>query len=672
MWQLKNNNIPSMKKLILLFSIILIHSLTFGQNTKRWSLLGKNGICWKVKDKTAHLDHIEMSGLRVSAIVHYGISGSGELELKRKVIYPMLRTIPNDTHASLIADFNDYKLLQIRANGTLIKEYPETFVLNGGVLTITSKTNSVLQAQRIIFPSTDKQALMEVIKLTNKGTTPYKINLSNNIPIINTDPAKGVDGQYIISADVQDTTSRDIAPGDTYSFGVAYAGRKPSDPVYTFSPAYELSKRNKFVDELLENLVLQTPNDTINRAFAFAKLRTTESIFDTRAGLMHGPGGGAYYAAIWANDQAEYANPFFPFLGNLNGNESALNSFRIFARYINPAFKPIPSSIVAEGSSVWNGAGDRGDMAMIAYGASRFTLALGDKDTAVELWPLITWCLEYMERQKTPDGVFKSDTDELEGRIAAGKVNLSTNSLTYGAYISAACLADELQLTTIAAAYRAKVAALRTAIEKYFGAEVQGFSTYRYYDQNTKLRSWICLPLVMGITERKDQTIKALFSPYLWTANGILSESGSKIFWDRSTLYAFRALFSNGATDSGMAYFDYYSSMRLLGEHVPYPVEAWPEGDQRHLAAESALYCRVITEGLFGINPTGFNKFTMAPWLPKGWNVMKLKNIKAFDRTFDIVVTRKGANEIIRVTTTEGKVIQKVWTGKSPIEFILK
>jgi len=32
---------------------------------------------------------------------------------------------------------------------------------------------------------------------------------------------------------------------------------------------------------------------------------------------MHGPGGGRYYAAIWANDQAEYANPFFPFLGNL-------------------------------------------------------------------------------------------------------------------------------------------------------------------------------------------------------------------------------------------------------------------------------------------------------------------------------------------------------------------
>jgi hypothetical protein len=48
--------------------------------------------------------------------------------------------------------------------------------------------------------------------------------------------------------------------------------------------------------------------------FAFAKIRGTESIYNTKAGLMHGPGGLRYYAAIWANDQAEYINPFFAFL----------------------------------------------------------------------------------------------------------------------------------------------------------------------------------------------------------------------------------------------------------------------------------------------------------------------------------------------------------------------
>jgi cellobiose phosphorylase len=75
-----------------------------------------------------------------------------------------------------------------------------------------------------------------------------------------------------------------------------------------------------------------------------------------------------------------------------------------------------------------------------------------------------------------------------------------------------------------------------------------------------------------------------------------------------------------------------------LGEHVPYAVEAYPEGNQRHLSAESALYCRIITEGLFGIKPTGLNSFVCVPRLPEGWDDMVLRSIKAFGREFDLVV----------------------------------
>ena len=126
---------------------------------------------------------------------------------------------------------------------------------------------------------------------------------------------------------------------------------------------------------------------------------------------MHGPGGESYYAAIWANDQAEYVNPFFPYLGYGVGNESALNSYMHFARFMNDGFKPIPSSIIAEGIDIWNGAGDRGDAAMIAHGASRYALARGDRSEAEELWPLITWCLEYCDRQISEEGVVRSDSD---------------------------------------------------------------------------------------------------------------------------------------------------------------------------------------------------------------------------------------------------------------------
>jgi len=120
-----------------------------------------------------------------------------------------------------------------------------------------------------------------------------------------------------------------------------------------------------------------------------------------------------------------------------------------------------------------------------------------------------------------------------------------------------------------------------------------------------------------------------------------------------------------------MPYFDYYSATRLLGEHVPYPVEAWPEGDQRHLAAESALYCRVLTEGIFGINPTGLNSFTITPWLPGGWNYMRLKKIKAFGHSFDIEVTRQGNGELIKITLQNGNVIVKKWDRKNAVSFTL-
>ncbi|MDE5634691.1 MAG: hypothetical protein K2I52_00110, partial [Muribaculaceae bacterium] len=65
-----------------------------------------------------------------------------------------------------------------------------------------------------------------------------------------------------------------------------------------------------------------------------------------------------------------------------------------------------------------------------------------------------------------------------------------------------------------------------------------------------------------------------------------------------------------------------------------------PEGEQRHLSAESGLYGRIITEGLFGIRPTGLRSFTLCPRLPQDWDHMSLKRIKAFGGDFDIHVER--------------------------------
>jgi len=653
---------------------LLISLLIYGiepvisQESMRWSMINDGSIKWEVKENDSHDDHVEMSGLYISAILHYGVE-NGILKQKIHLVFPMLRTIPNDTHASLSQTIENNQIAPLKINGNAIVEYPREFY-HKGKLAYRSETAEGLDIYHQLFPSTDQPIFLDRVKVVNTTSE----NLTIEIPKIEisyiTDKDKGVSGSYVIEVTSDNQGSYTLKANESKEYTIIYSGRSINSSEFYVSPDYELQKREDFVNNTFSDLVFESPNEVLNRAFSFAKLRAAESIFNTKGGLMHGPGGGRYYAAIWANDQAEYVNPFFPFLGNIEGNESAINSFRHFARYMNPEYKPIPSSIIAEGVSYWNGAGDRGDQAMIAYGASRFALAYGNPDVAKELWPLIAWCIEFLERKKTPEGLITSDSDELEGRFPAGNINLSTNVLAYGAYLSSANVANELGKSD-AILFNERAIELRTAIENYFGANVMGFNTYRYYDGNEILRSWICIPLTMGIFERKEETNKALLSKYLWTENGILTESGSETFWDRSTLYAFRGLFASGATDTTMKYLDYYSSKRLLGDHVPYPVEAWPEGNQRHLSAESGLYCRVIIEGLFGITPTGFNKFEFSPRLPTGWDTMILSNIKAFNRLFDIEVTRQGEKTRTIISMGGINISDNLLVGDESIEVVL-
>lgn len=179
------------------------------------------------------------------------------------------------------------------------------------------------------------------------------------------------------------------------------------------------------------------------------------------------------------------------------------------------------------------------------------------------------------------------------------------------------------------------------------------------------MRSWICIPLTVGIYDRKQATINALFSPRLWTKNGLLTQAGSETFWDRSTLYALRGVFACGETEKAIAYLKFYSNQRLLSEHVPYAIEAWPEGNQRHLSAESGLYCRIITEGMFGIRPTGLHAFDFTPRLPQEWDNMSLKNICAFGNKFDIKVKRvNGKLQVIIQVDGKNILNKKVKEGE--------
>ena len=645
-----------MKKVALFICFIIVCSVcSYAQ--QRWHLNQNGGITWQIKsgDK-AHSDHIEMSGLKVSTVVRYGVDDDGRFLLNRGMVWPMLRTIPNDTHASLMRKLGWNPLENVLINNTQIKEQVRQISLDGTmeVESDLPTRQGVIGLTRILFPSTTQPMFCEKYVLENKGNKAVTVEINQVKNVITTAAEKGVNGSYRIIQALNGATYTSLQPGQSVSFYAYSAGYKQGESEETPDIERELSKRQAFIQELWGKLVLNTPDPVINTMFAFAKIRGAESIYDTACGLLHGPGGESYYAAIWANDQAEYINPFFPFLGYDKGNQSALNAYLQFARFMNDAYEPLPSSIIAEGTDVWGGAGDRGDAAMIAYGALRYALERGSKEEAEQLWPLIEWCLEYCHRKVNADGVVASDSDELEGRFPAGDANLCTSSLYYDALNSAVYLGKELKKESkLLKRYASEAKSLRANIEKYFGAEVEGFQTYQYYKGNDVLRSWICIPLTVNIFDRKDETVRALFSPRLWTENGLLTQAGSETFWDRSTLYALRGVYACGETEKATEYLKFYSGQRLLGEHVPYAIEAWPEGNQRHLSAESGLYCRIITEGLFGIRPTGFKSFVLTPRLPAEWNQMSLNRVQAFGSVFDVEIKRTEKGLFVVVETDD-------------------
>lgn len=482
----------------------------------------------------------------------------------------------------------------------------------------------------------------------------------------------GKDGNYERHVYTDAPEKLVIQPHGSVSFAINFTARLNNEQANFNAQAAE-KQRDDFLQTIKNNFIVESEDPVLNTLFYFSKIRAAESIFDSKMGLVHSPGGGRYYTGTWANDQAEYSGPFFPYLGYATGVQAAMNTYRMFLKNIPPPGKKIWASFEMQGELPCCSK-DRGDAAMIAYGATHFVLATGNKRYADTLWPLIQWALDYSEQKKNAAGVIASDADELEGRFPSGKANLSTSSLHYGALVQAARLAKAMGKPY--RHYLKKSENLAAAIENYFGARMGNLKTYRYYEGNTTLRSWICLPLVMGLNNRKEGTLDALFSK-LWADNGVkIEESTTKrendVFWDRGTLYAFRGAFKAGAADRALEKLSVYSQTRLLGFHVPYAVEAWPEGSMAHLSAESALYARIFTEGILGLEPMGFSSFSIKPNLPTTWNSYKVKNVKAYGTTFDISVTRKDKGYNVQVMK-EGNIIQSqfLMDGKEMIVKLL-
>jgi len=515
---------------------------------------------------------------------------------------------------------------------------------------------------------------------TIKNTTDDTLHIKITEPH-STQSEYGYKGLYTYHTYITEGGEVSIPPGKVHSSGIYYAATITSsstdiqdESIDEYNWIDALLERNNFLYQMRKNLVLTTPDSVLNTLFYFSKIRATESIFESSMGLIHSPGGGNYYLGTWANDQVEYSGPFYPYLGYPNANDAAYNTYKKFLENI-PASGHIPYAFEVDGNFPMTHL-DRGDAAMIAYGTSQYILATGDQEIAEKLWPLIEWSIDYCHQMRNQEGAVQSQSDEMEGRISTGTANLSTSSLYYGGLRLSIPLARSLGKNELAEKYVIRKKAMKSTIENYFGANIEGLETYKYFKKNKYLRQWICLPLNMGIEERKEATLTALFDK-LWTDNGILVEykpesETQKIFWDRGTLYAFRGAMKAGAVDLGLERLVSYSRKRLLGDHVPYAVEAYPENNMKHLSAESALYARIFTEGMLGIEPISLSEIKIKPSLPKEWNEIELRAVHLMGKVSDFKVERQGDQLQITVTQNDQVISQQTIEKNGSMKIALK
>ncbi len=622
------------------------------EKTGKYYSLKKDGIVFSVDNGSLpHFNHIEMAGFETSSIISYKIDSDKKLKIYRFCVFPQIRVIPNETRGSLSYRFNGVDLV---FNSSLKTEKVEF----DGVLTFCQRADEI-EVKHTICPSFDKKALLEKIVLKNTSNKQQSFTLQNK------NPYKKISKLFLVEDKAQELFT-DVYLNDTYSdckSQIVFLEPFEEKIILVCNGAErlnakqieeQLNLRRQFISQIQNCMQIITPNSTINTMTEFCKIRASESIFNTKNGLMHAPGGGNYYAALWTNDQCEYANPLFAYLGYAPAKKQSINCYKLFSKFAK-ADKAIPTSIVACGDDIWNGAGDRGDSSMFLYGLCRYLLSTGDKKKATEFLPAIETAQKYVQSQITADGVVKSDSDELENRFKSGKANLSTACITYDAFVSLHYLYSELGYDEKSENVLKNAQMIKEGIENYFVADVEGYQTYRYCKEESNLRSWICLPLVMGIDERKSATVSALLSDKLCRDNGMLTRSGEKTYWDRSLLYALRGLFYVGETEKAFDLLSKYTNERLLGFHPPYPIEAFPEGNSAQLSAESALYLRIFTEGILGYRPTGFNKFEIKPNLPDSWNSFIVKNIELCGKHFNIFINN-GDKYTVKINDKEIKI----------------
>ncbi|MDR2684810.1 MAG: hypothetical protein LBB53_05465, partial [Prevotellaceae bacterium] len=223
----------------LVFFLLVININANSQN--RWSIDRDGSISWISNNNLPHFDHIEMSGLKVSTVLRYGIDANGAFQLNRSMTWPMLRTIPNNTHASLNRRIVWYVIDMVLVNKEPLANEKVKEIRLDGVMTVKSVFDSKsLELVRELFPSVSNPAFCEKYTIKNTGQSSVYVEIPSSVSVIATDEKKGVYGSYRLVSTISGQSSVSLKQGEELSFSLVIAGYKNDEPEIKFDIDSEL------------------------------------------------------------------------------------------------------------------------------------------------------------------------------------------------------------------------------------------------------------------------------------------------------------------------------------------------------------------------------------------------------------------------------------------------
>lgn len=420
-------------------------------------------------------------------------------------------------------------------------------------------------------------------------------------------------------------------------------------------PLSDEGLRRRFVESWTNGIRLECPDSELMALTHFAKIKASETIFDTPTlGTVHSPGC-MHYCGVWCQDQAEYAAPLFPYLhAPLSKPRAAIEqSFRMIIEYVDLSTRPIPSSVEVDG--VFLGVLERGDTAKFAWGLSQYILAVSNSNITAEFFPSVRFACDVLcqHAASSVTGTVHSWTDELESHFPSGDSNLSVNCLALLALETGAEAALLAQDSPSHKKYSTAAARLRQSVHHYFKTDAPW--RYDYFHGCPEASRWICLSSLAILPEGVAALRYALTA--LWREDGdegsmvgVRTSASAADFKDHSTLYTIIAGMQAGLEDLAMNGLSAFCKARLTrGLSAPYAFECHQNRAQQ--SGESALVVRVITDGLLGLRPLADKCFALRPVCPPTWHGFCVRSVwvkgDCFD--FNIQTTTRGPARMLKL-----------------------